>query len=350
MDPITRAIHRAAKATVKKLGSNVEVPVFSYNDPNSSDDLLRVPLPENPWIDSLKFRLIYTSTSNGTEINTRRWGEVLARLLIIFRDKPKIVQEQVERVNERIRNHGLDRGVWLGPVQHHSWQHVDPRLFSDELVGNDYDLLNHLLRSRVEIETTGDSFRPVRRTINFHGNDDNSISNGLRDIVREHRRLHRMKKCGGTLTVEPIVNRLLKTMDRNHRDRLVSHLVQNPIASLCTRAYEPTWNQWQLNRAGHAVPLMLESVRFKEGLLMGRVRISSTITWNNKRLSLSKMDIPESLVEALIGERLGKLIDHQALDPDAIIERIQFQKNERIVVHTDGRDEPLDLPSTLIME
>ena len=113
--------------------------------------------------------------------------------------------------------------------------------------------------------------------------------------------------------------------------RLVAMHSRDPERSLRQIVFGPNDNHYQgpRNPIGPEAPDFVTRVSKLEATI--RVEVADGIAWSNGSLTINmrKVAIPEQLVGAMTGRRLGEVLSHPLLDGDAQIVNATLSSGER---------------------
>lgn len=106
------------------------------------------------------------------------------------------------------------------------------------------------------------------------------------------------------LVVDPVIAAFLHSVPRVSRETLLDALRANQGSALA---------RGDLSRMVPGLPKEVETLQMLEGGIVGRVRISSRVSWNGGRLSCHRTTLSESVINGLPGRRLSSVVDHPAI-------------------------------------
>ena len=100
------------------------------------------------------------------------------------------------------------------------------------------------------------------------------------------------------------------------------------------RRYVPEYRNKELADRGLNVPEAIETLKVKDGVISGRVRISHNATFNRNRMLVSG-HLPQTFIQKAIGSRLGDIIQHPWVPGDVVIEECKTHAADRTAIRIE---------------
>lgn len=92
------------------------------------------------------------------------------------------------------------------------------------------------------------------------------------------------------------------------------------------------WTAAQMLEEGLKLPDEIETIKAKNGLISGRVRLAEAIVFNRKRL-LIPGNIPLSIANRIEGARLGEYVQHPWLPQDSTADKVKHYDNGTLAIY-----------------
>ncbi len=131
----------------------------------------------------------------------------------------------------------------------------------------------------------------------------------------------------------------MRNMKSDEKDAFVRCLFENPSPDNedTSRPSNTTWEHGILLKWKVPVPDGLERVRVGAGRVYARIRLAKGVSWYDHELKCTERDIPLTIVESLVGQPMRSVIEHPAINPDAIIvsASVDGKKTLRVTVDPD---------------
>ena len=133
----------------------------------------------------------------------------------------------------------------------------------------------------------------------------------------------RRQRAGGNEIVDLTLYHALQTMSQDKQEALYTFLraQTNPDGNATN-----TWTAEQCLAQNIDLPVAIETIKSKDGILTGRVRLSENLIFIRNRFS-AKLTLPETVAAHVAGRPIGEIIQHPWLPDDAPI--IRCQKGEK---------------------
>ena len=97
------------------------------------------------------------------------------------------------------------------------------------------------------------------------------------------------------------------------------------------RRYVDEYRNKELADRGLNVPEVIETLKVKDGIISGRVRISPNATFNRNRILIAG-HLPQSFVQKAAGMRLGDIVQHPWVPGDVIVEECKTHNADRTAI------------------
>ena len=97
------------------------------------------------------------------------------------------------------------------------------------------------------------------------------------------------------------------------------------------RGYVDEYRNKELADRGLRVPEAIETLKVKDGIISGRVRISANATFNRNRFLISG-HLPQSYVQKAAGMKLGDIVQHPWVPEDIIVEECKTHNANRTAI------------------
>ena len=133
----------------------------------------------------------------------------------------------------------------------------------------------------------------------------------------------RRSEAGMALSTDPVMAACLDRMTDGARRRLLGMLVRKPEASRDVVGWSSgaNWNHAALAMEGIALDRDIETIRVKDGVAIGRVRLSETTTWNAGTLIAKGASYPDSVLSAMLGKPLDEIVEHTLIPRGIRVDR-----------------------------
>lgn len=139
----------------------------------------------------------------------------------------------------------------------------------------------------------------------------------------------RDKKRDG-LSVDAILWSALQRLTTRQMTKLEELLIKGNGQYQTGRYAE--WTAAQLLEKGLRLPDEVETIKAKNGLISGRVRLAENVVFNRKRL-LIPGNIPLSIANKIEGARLGDLVQHPWLPQECTADKVKHYDNGSLAIY-----------------
>ena len=132
----------------------------------------------------------------------------------------------------------------------------------------------------------------------------------------------RKRAAGRMLTTDPVMASCLRSMTDQTRRKLLDLLHVHPEAprEQVGWASGANWNEAALSMRGIAIDPRIETIRVKNRVVIGRVRLSPTTTWNAGTMLAKATALPDTVLNGVKGRPLSDVVAHPLLDEAIIME------------------------------
>lgn len=158
-----------------------------------------------------------------------------------------------------------------------------------------------------------------------HGDSKYTARNFLnlnREAKAQAARVGRRKD--GHIT-DPVMHAALSTMTTREKRKLENFIRDQAGRD---RRYVDEYRNKELSDRGLNVPDAIETLKVKDGVISGRIRISDNATFNRNRLLITG-HLPQSFLQKALGERLGDIVQHPWVPGDVIVTECKTHNVER---------------------
>lgn len=146
----------------------------------------------------------------------------------------------------------------------------------------------------------------------------------------QEKRKAKLEKCEAEsgIMIDPVLARMLGTLDQDGLEDLI-HTLSGFKGKMVP-----------VSGIDQELPKGIETLGIIEGVLLGRVRLSKTITWNSGRLLITRLALSETVILAANGRDISVLVDHPILRGLTIRETV-VGENGRIRIHIAEQPAPM---------
>lgn len=162
----------------------------------------------------------------------------------------------------------------------------------------------------------------------FHLESGNS--NNFRFLTREAKaQAERLERQEGGLLVDVILYNALAIMTGREMRRLADFLNNDTGRG---RGYIPEYRNKEMADRGIRLPDAIETIKAKDGIISGRVRLSENLTFNRNRMLVAG-HLPTSLLHRIKECTSGDVVQHPWVPTDAIVTKCIHHNAKRTAVH-----------------
>lgn len=177
----------------------------------------------------------------------------------------------------------------------------------------------------VALSGLGEDLLPRRWSIVAEPRTD-SVGENMKEAIRTERRLRRIAKRGARVEA-PLLAAIGMDAVRDLYAETSAWMRENKL---------PPNRLMPASRVPKRFPEGLDQVTLRSGVLSASLELARGIRWSQGRLTLGRAVLPESVLAALPGMRVGTVLEHPWIDAEPPIEWIRWKGNG-YVLKTDVR-------------
>ena len=168
----------------------------------------------------------------------------------------------------------------------------------------------------------------------FHvsGPGNRTSRSNIGELKREARaQAERITRREEGYIVDTVLNAALGTMTDRGLRRLESFIREEAGRD---RGYIQEYRHKELIDRGISVPEAIETLKIKNGIITGRVRLSENATFNRNRLLISR-HLPSALIHRIRESKIGEIVEHPWVGADIAVTDCKTHEADRTAISID---------------